>query len=185
VAGEEWFDAALARAAQGEPDGLAALYRAFHPMVLRFLKARGGVLAEDLASELWISVARSLPRFSGSEADFRAWLFSIARRRIVDHHRREVRRPPTTSLEITDDTATPGADVVVSEAMASQDAVDWLVQVLSGDQADVVLLRVVAGLSVEETAGVMSRPTTWVRVTQHRALRKLAERGVAEIGVTP
>ena len=49
-------------------------------------------MAEDLAAETWLAVARGLPRFRGDEAAFRGWLFTIARNRLIEHRRRDARR---------------------------------------------------------------------------------------------
>src|SRR2546423_6866452 len=78
------FDDALAAARAGERDGLAWIWRAWNANLLRYLSARGARSAEDLAADVWIEVARGLPRFSGGAQDFPRWLFTIARRRPVD-----------------------------------------------------------------------------------------------------
>ena len=68
----------------------------------------------------------------------------------------------------------PASEVL--ERLGAQGAVDALVEQLSPDQAEAVLLRVVGGLSVAETARIMQRPAGAVRVLCHRALRQLATR---------
>ena len=148
-------------------------------MLLRYFRAQEPRAADDLASEVWISVARTLSQFRGDEAGFRAWLFTIARRRLIDHRRRWARQRTELlagdRLDTVDEWGLGGVAVEVVDRLGAQDAVDMLVQ-LSADQAEAVLLRVVGGLSVAETARIMVRPAGAVRVLCHRALRQLAAR---------
>jgi RNA polymerase sigma-70 factor (ECF subfamily) len=150
-----------------------------------YLRSRAGADAEDLASETWLAVARGLSSFSGDEAAFRSWVFTIAHRRLVDHHRAVARRPRLRSLaradgddheaplevQAPDD---PAGEVLAT--LAAEDAVGRIVALLPKDQADIVLLRVVAGLPVEDVASITGRRAGTVRVLQHRALRRLADR---------
>lgn len=176
---------ALGAARQGDESAIGSLFRAFQPPLLRYLRRQASPVADDLASETWLAVARQLPSFSGSVGDFRALLFTIARRRVVDHYRAEGRRPSKRPLEARDEPIGGGdpSETVINQ-LSAQQAVDELVGALSAAQAEVVLLRVVAGLSVEETAVVIGRSPGAVRVLQHRALRRLADQLAAD-GVTP
>ena len=93
---------------------------------------------------------------------------------IADHYRGRSRRPPLTTL--TDETLTmPGADDIAIESLSTNEAIEALVRNLPSDQAEVVLLRVVGDLSVEQVAKIMGRSPGSVRVLQHRALRHLAK----------
>jgi RNA polymerase sigma-70 factor (ECF subfamily) len=130
-------------------------------------------VAEDLAQETWIGAGRSLASFTGDERAFRAWLFTIARRQLVAHWRTVGRRPPLERSEPT----MPGAD----EAILSSTAAAELVAGLPRQQAEVILLRVVAGLDADEVAAVIGKSPGAVRVLQHRALRRLARRGLPSV----
>jgi RNA polymerase sigma-70 factor (ECF subfamily) len=160
---------------------LTELFRANQPSLVRYLRAKEPSVADDLAGEVWIAVSRGLPSFVGDEHAFRRWLFTIARRRVIEHRRRAARRrtdphgPERFDLpaELRDG-GDPAALVV--EGLCAQDAVDLLVADLSPDQAEVLLLRVVAGLDVADVASIMKRSPGAVRVLQHRALRRLALR---------
>ena len=85
------FPDALTAAQAGEEWAFAALYRDFAPAVLGFLRGRVPNEAEDVASSVWLEVARSIGRFMGDEAGFRAWLFTIVRRRMMNEFRRRRR----------------------------------------------------------------------------------------------
>ncbi len=168
------FDEALEAARGGAEWAVALLFQSIQPDLLRFLAYRARDVVEDLASETWLAVAQSLPQFSGSISEFRALVFTIARRRVVDHYRRQGRRP--LSVPFAYDNDPPGSDEVadqVVEAMSSRAAIDRLVKTLPKSQAEVVILRVVAGLSSEEVAKVTGRSAGAVRVLQHRAIARL------------
>jgi RNA polymerase sigma-70 factor, ECF subfamily len=174
----------LTAAQEGGDWAVAALYRWLQPAVVGYLRARAGDDAEDLASETWLSVARGLTGFSGDEAAFRSWVFTIAHRRLVDHHRSGARRPRTRSLSAEGEGGgaavdMPARDDPAGEAVAAltgDAAVRRIVDLLPPDQAEIVLLRVVAGLPVDDVARITGRRPGTVRVLQHRALRRLAER---------
>jgi RNA polymerase sigma-70 factor (ECF subfamily) len=179
------FQGILAAAQDGGEWAVAILYRWLHPAMVSYLRARAGDEAEDLASETWISVARGLQGFSGDETSFRSWVFTIAHRRVIDHHRATARRPRTKTLQATEGdqyegpvdlpaSDDPAGEVV--DAVAGDEAVRQIIALLPADQAEVVLLRVVGGLPVEQVAAITGKRPGTVRVLQHRALRRLADR---------
>src|SRR5512132_3442835 len=86
------FASVLAAAKTGAEWALSVLYREFQPALLRYLSAQAPADGEDLASEVWLDAAAGLTRFEGDEHGFRAWLFTIAHRRLVDLRRRDARR---------------------------------------------------------------------------------------------
>ena len=86
------FDQIIAGARAGAPWALEALYVETHPRLLRYLTAQASEVADELAPDTWLGIARALPGFSGQEDDFRALVFTVARRRLLDHRRRMARR---------------------------------------------------------------------------------------------
>jgi RNA polymerase sigma-70 factor (ECF subfamily) len=173
----EGFDDVMAAAQAGADWAVAVLYRSLQPRLLRFLRAQTQTHdAEDIAAQTWLEIARALPRFAGDEDGFGAFVFTVARRRLADH-RRAVRRRP---LDLVGDdallTLAKEGDTE-DDALAhlgGEEAARRLAELLPPDQADVVLLRVVAGLSVDQVAELLGRRPGTVRVLQHRALRRLA-----------
>jgi RNA polymerase sigma-70 factor (ECF subfamily) len=171
-----WEDADLLRAAKGgEAEALTTLYRWIHPRVLRYLRARAPHVAEDLASEVWLDVAAGLGAFDGDLDGFRGWVFTIARRRLVDERRRAARRPELSLDEVALGSREPSGDVEgeALDRLSTQEAIA-LVRRLPEDQADVVLLRILGGFSVDEVARIVGKRPGSVRVIQHRALRRLS-----------
>jgi RNA polymerase sigma-70 factor (ECF subfamily) len=179
------FEDVLERARTGDESAFAGLWRWLHPPLLRWLGvvAPGGV--DDVASEVWLSVVRGLDSFEGGEREFRGWVFTIARRRTIDWARHRRRHPATTMLDGVDVEA-PGDASEALWADVAVEAVLALLRELRPEQAEVVALRVIAGLSVPETAAVVNKPDGTVRVLCHRGLRALARRLNTEVteGVT-
>jgi RNA polymerase sigma-70 factor (ECF subfamily) len=133
--------------------------------------------AEDLAAETWLDVVKGLARFSGDEAGFRSWVFTIARRRHIDVLRSMSRRPVEVSTEDADRSEFGLQDPVVLAAEDKSELETALKTIarLPPAQAEVVMLRAVAGLSVAEVADVVGRRPGAVRILAHRGLRRLAE----------
>ena len=130
-------------AARGDEAAIATLYRDLHPQLLRYLRHHVGRYAEDVASDVWLGLAPQLAGFDGAAADLRALMFTIARRRVVDHYRHYGRQPSTLlprRLRPTGRTATD-AEAVAIENLTAQGAVAALVRGLPADQAEIVLLQ--------------------------------------------
>jgi RNA polymerase sigma-70 factor (ECF subfamily) len=167
------FESVLQAARVGASWALTSLYRELHPALLRYLRVQDPTHYEDIASEVWVAAASGLGRFEGGEHDLRKWLFTIARRRLIDLRRRERRereRMPSLSL------LTPPVGNSEEEAMEglATEAALAAVASLPEDQCEVVLLRVLGGLEVREVAALLHKSKGAVRVLQHRALRRLA-----------
>jgi RNA polymerase sigma-70 factor (ECF subfamily) len=174
------FPAVLDAATRGDEEAFGRLWRDLQPRLLRYFMVAVPAAAEDLASETWLAVVRSLGRFRGNEPAFRAWVFTIARHELLDWRRRAARRPiadvPVTGL--TDMAAMAAPDDPAASAMEglSTRAALAMVATLPADQAEAVVLRVVAGLDVDRVAAIMDKRPGTVRVLTHRGLRRLAER---------
>lgn len=178
------FADVLAAAQEGNELAFSRLWRDCNPALLRYLRVIAPECAEDVAAETWLHVVRRLTRFSGNERAWRAWLFTTARRRVIDQARRRSRRAERaleealpSQLPVSPDAADLAIqDIDTRSAMA-------LVARLPPHQAEVILLRVVAGLDTETVARLMARTPGAVRVAAHRGLRRMAEI-LAEAGVT-
>ena len=101
---------------------------------------------------------------------------------MIDHHRRVGRRKtdPTDEEAFSGLAAVERTEIDAIDRLSAQEAVAIITATLSEEQAEVVLLRVVAGLDTSLVAEVMGRSETWVRVNQHRAMKRLADRFVPE-----
>jgi RNA polymerase sigma-70 factor (ECF subfamily) len=169
------FGAVLAKAQNGDDGAFARIFRDVQPALLRYLRviAPGG--ADDVAGDTWMQVVDGLARFRGDEASFRAWLFTIARHRAVDWGRWRSRR---RAVGLEDSGAAellraPDAADVALERMSTRAAVA-AVATLPRDQAEIILLRVLAGLDTRRVARIVGKSPGAVRVAAHRGLRRLA-----------
>ena len=159
----------LDAARAGERDALAELWRTHQAPLLRYLRARRMASPEDVASQVWIDVARSIERFEGGADDFRRWLFTIAHRRSVDEVRRAVRQSeaPAVGAEHS-----PGVDIEHDRNDALDRAIE-MVSLLPDNQAEAVMLRVVNDLSITDVAAAMAISEGNVRVLVHRGVSRL------------
>jgi len=175
VVGDD-FARVLADAQGGSEDQFAVLWRDTNPALLRYLRVLAPDNAEDIAAETWVHVIRGLPRFIGDEAAWRAWLFTTARRRLIDQARTRKRHP----AEALDDVSaaemprSPDAAQLALDNLATKSAIALLAQ-LPPPQAEVIMLRVVAGLDTDAVAELLGKTPGNIRVMAHRGLKKLED----------
>lgn len=170
------FQERLAAAKAGDEFAFVELFRSIQPALLRYLTTLGGALAEDAASDTWVSVLRGLDKFAGDESGWRAWVFTIAHSRLRDAQRRASRTPFPVDAEEALAGRADDVDVAADvEEIFSTEAALTLIGRLPRDQAEAVLLRHVAGLDVAQTARVLGKRAGAVRVAAHRGLKKLRE----------
>jgi RNA polymerase sigma-70 factor, ECF subfamily len=169
------FGVILARAQAGDETAFARIFRDVQPPLLRYLRVIAPE-AEDVAGDTWLRVVAGLGGFRGGEQAFRAWLFTIARHRAADAGRHRARRPavPLELGDAAEQLAFPDAADVALEAVSSR-AVVALVASLPREQAEIIMLRVVAGLESGEVARIVGKSPGAVRVAAHRGLRRLAQ----------
>lgn len=156
----------------GDPEAIAELWRIYQPQLLRLLRAKRSESPDDVASNVWIEVGRSLDRFEGDGTDFRRWIFTIASRRRIDHSRRAGRHRVVELTEWTSTSRAAGADADF-ETRTSLDRALAIVRRLPPATAEAVMLRVVYDLSVTDVAEIMGRREGAVRVLVHRGLTRL------------
>jgi RNA polymerase sigma-70 factor, ECF subfamily len=172
------LDEALSKARAGDEAGFLLLWDALQPRLLRYLQVVGCDDVDDVAGETWLQVVRDLPKFKKDNADeFRAWLFTIARHRAIDAARsrkRFIDRILATQPAAPAATAGNPVEDEVLHQLSTQQAVA-MVAALSKDQAEVVALRVIAGLDTDAVARLLRKSPGAVRVALHRGLRTLSD----------
>jgi RNA polymerase sigma-70 factor (ECF subfamily) len=166
------FDALLPAARAGAGWALTRIWQAYAPGVRRYVTSRGSVEPDDLTSEVFVGVLVGLAGFEGDEPAFRGWLFTVAHRRVLDEHRRRARRRTAPASEVDDRRRDVSAEdrAVENESTAGILA---LLATLSPDQRDVLLLRVIADLTVEQVARALGKRTGAVKALQRRGLDSL------------
>jgi RNA polymerase sigma-70 factor (ECF subfamily) len=182
VVGDE-LAAVLTAAQSGSEAALTLLWRDANPALLRYLQVIAPDAAEDIAAETWLQVVRGLPGFRGTNRTGGPGC-SPPRAGAIDEIRRRARRPtsPLDDLKPRQMPSAPDAADLAPHNLATQRAIA-LVSALPPLQAEVIMLRVVAGLDTEAVAELLGRSPGAVRVAAHCGLRRLA--GIlANAGVT-
>lgn len=169
------FGDVLVAARAGAEWAWKRIYDDLAPKVVGYLRGHGAGDPEDVAGEVFLQVVRALPTFSGGEREFRAWVFTIAHRRLVDDLRRRRRRPvDSASAESVEHAAGPGGTVSDDAELRMADAaVRAAIGELPADQRSVMLLRIIGDLTIEEIARALGKRPGAVKALQRRALLRL------------
>ena len=171
LAAEE-FDDLLPAARAGGGWALTRLWEAYSPAVRRYAATRGSQEPDDLTSEVFLGVLTGLAGFTGDEPAFRTWLFTVTHRRCLDELRKRTRRRTEPSAEVDDGRLEASAE---DRAVENDEAARALALLgtLSPDQREVLYLRIVADLSVEQVAEAVGKRPGAVKALQRRGLDSL------------
>jgi RNA polymerase sigma-70 factor, ECF subfamily len=179
VAGTEqpFDDDVAAGVRRGDPDALSEVYRVLSGPLTAYLRSqvRDAQLAEDLATETFLKLVRGCRRLEGGPFQIRSWLYRVAQRNVIDHLRARSRRPDEELTDLPPEELTAEGDPAVTvEGWDTLDRIRQALQQLSPDQAEVLRLRLIAGLSAPEAAIVIGKTEGAVRALQHRGVATLA-----------
>ena len=177
---DEPFATLLTAAQAGGEWAYERLYRSLAPAVAGYLRVQGAADPDDLTSEVFERAFANIGGFSGGEAKFRSWVFTIAHHRLTDERRRAARRPVRADGEVPELAAGDVEDEAVRRLATER--VRRLCEGLAPDQRDVLLLRMLACLTVEEIAQALGKSPGAVKALQRRGLaalrRQMAGQGV-------
>lgn len=167
-------EARLVQQAQaGDSEAFAVLYQTYVQAVHRFvlLRVGDGALAEDITADIFMRAIDGLPRYSHRGLPFGAWLFRIARDRVIDYYRQSARRPVANLDDgLASELPEPGQLAESAETMA---ALRMALEQLTNEQQDVIQFRFMEDWSLEETARAMNKSANAIKALQHRALNTL------------
>jgi RNA polymerase sigma-70 factor (ECF subfamily) len=166
------FAEVVTAAQAGATWAFEVLYRDLAPAVTGYLRLHGALEPDDLASETFLGIFVGLAGFRGDEADLRAWVFTIAHRRLVDDWRRRGRRPVLADDDDERTLRDRGGGDVEEDALTllGTRAVHEMCDHLPAEQRAVLLLRILADLTVEQVASVLGKTVGAVKALQRRAL---------------
>jgi RNA polymerase sigma factor (sigma-70 family) len=182
---DQAFDAVLTAAQAGDAWALEHLYASLAPALAGFFRLQRAAEPDDLTSEVFVGVLRNLHAFGGSEAQFRSWVFTIAYRRLADARRAAGRRPVLQPLDGGSGPAATEVDVEADvDRLLATRRVRALCASLPTAQRDVLLLRLVGRMTVDEIALVIGRSRGAVKALQRRGLAAVA-RQIEREGVAP
>ena len=168
-------DAWLLAARDGDQDALESLLRAYRPRIYRYCRARLGDqdTAEDVTQEVCMALVQALPRHQHPTHTLSAFVFGIAANKVAMSHRSRYRRREESAAalpELVDGKPGPAQQ---AEQAETKEYVLRLLEHLPEATRHLLMLRLAAGLSAQETGQVLGMSAGAVRVAQHRALREL------------
>lgn len=177
----EGLDELAALAARGDRSAVNRLLAYLQPMIQRYCRARigrnagGYEAADDIAQDACLAIFHALPGYSGKDFAFNALAYRIASNKVADHYRRRATNR-STSMENPPD---PGDSVPTPESVLLERELHRtlrrLLDILGDREREIVTLRLVVGMSAEETAEAVGSTRGAVRVAQHRAVGKLRD----------
>jgi RNA polymerase sigma-70 factor (ECF subfamily) len=171
-------DEVVAAAGLGEGAALRAVYVSLAPAVLGYLRAKGVIDPEAVTGDVFLAVLPKLGRVAGGAVGLRKLVFCVAHARMVDDYRQRARRPLDVGYAPEADRRTVvSAEDTAQTALASARVIEILAM-LPADQREVLSLRVVADLSVDQVAEIMARSAGAVKQLQRRgqlAIRQALE----------
>lgn len=155
-------------------DAIGELYDGHHEQIFRYVwsRVRHKEVAEDLTGEIFTRMVSHLPNYQPQQAPFRAWLYQIARNLIVDHFRRNG-NPTAVPLHRVDLATTKSNPDTFVDRHLSLQKVQAALERIDAEQRDVILMRFVLGLSLQEVADTLGKSVGAVKSIQHRGLKTL------------
>ena len=175
------FEQVLDSARAGEDWAWDSLYGEFAPVVLRDLRARRATEPEDTLAEVFLQLVRNLSSFEGTAVEFRAWIVTIAHRRMIDEGRRRTRKPlDFIDAEILQRLGPTGNAEQEALAALSTASARSIIASLSPDQRDVLLLRFLGGLTTDEVARAIGKRPGAVKALQARGVAAIRRKVGAE-----
>jgi RNA polymerase sigma-70 factor (ECF subfamily) len=172
-------DELVALAMAGDHGAVGRIIAIIRPLVVRYCRARLGrldrssVSADDVAQEVCLAVLTALPGYRVQGRPFLAFVYGIASHKVIDAHRSATRNRAEPVADLPD--SAEAADGPEQRALRVElsDELGQLLDTLPEKQREILVLRVVVGLSAEETADAVGSTPGAVRVAQHRALARL------------
>lgn len=163
----------IMQAQSGDSRVISALYERYRVGIFRYLYYRTGDLqvAEDLTSEVFLRMLRSIDKYQPTGVSFDAWLFQIARNVAIDHYRKSRHRQ---HLPLNDELVAKGERVErsVEYELISEDLAEALAQ-LNETQRDVIVMRFVVGMRISQVALMLHKSEDAIKGLQRRGLMAL------------
>ncbi len=173
------LDAAVAQAVAGDRGALREVAETIRPIVVRYVRARlgaaerVGLSADDVAQEVCMAAIQALPRYQDQGRPFLAFVYGIASHKVADAYRAAGRNRSEPTDEVPERFSLDAGPEQMAINSDSAARMKKLLSVLPEKQREILTLRIVVGLSAEETAEAVGSTPGAVRVAQHRALARL------------
>jgi RNA polymerase sigma-70 factor, ECF subfamily len=180
ISGER-LDAVVAEAVAGNRDALREVLEIIRPIVVRYCRARvgtaerSGLSADDIAQEVCLAAITALPRYKDQGRPFLAFVYGIAAHKVADAHRAAGRNKSDPTDIVPERYSMDAGPEQMAMDAESAARMKKLLAILPEKQREILILRVVVGMSAEETADAVGSTAGAVRVAQHRALARLKQ----------
>jgi RNA polymerase sigma-70 factor, ECF subfamily len=181
-------DELVAAAMAGDPAAVARLLEVIRPLVARYCRGRLGAVdraflsADDVAQEVCLAVLTALPNYRLQGRPFLAFVYGIAAHKVIDAHRAVTRGRSDPVAEVPDAIEVDAGPEQRALHGELSEQLRALLDELPDKQREILVLRIVVGLSAEETAEIVEATPGAVRVAQHRALGRLRKRVSSGLG---
>jgi RNA polymerase sigma-70 factor (ECF subfamily) len=177
LAADAPFAEVLTSAKAGFPSAFELLFRQLSRPLAAYFRSQGASDPAGSVNDVLLRVFRGVDRFEGDEAGFRAWVFTIARNSLVDERRKARRRVTVTPMEPAEELLPeePASEQRALTRLGTRDVVD-AIDSLVPDQREVLLLRILGDLTVDQVAAVLGKRPGAVKALQRRGLAALRRR---------
>jgi RNA polymerase sigma-70 factor (ECF subfamily) len=175
----ERLDAVVAEAVAGDRNALREVLETIRPIVVRYVRARigtaerSGLSADDVAQEVCLAAMQALPRYQDQGRPFLAFVYGIAAHKVADAHRAAGRNKADPTDVVPERFSVDAGPEQLAMNADSAARMEALLKILPEKQREILILRVVVGMSAEEVAEAVGSTAGAVRVAQHRALARL------------
>jgi RNA polymerase sigma-70 factor (ECF subfamily) len=165
----------VTRAQAGDADAIGTLYDRHHRSIFQYIstRVREQKLAQDITGDVFTKMIMNLPNYQVTEVPFQAWLYRISYNLIVDHYRKG-NGHMLLPLEQVEHTHTDNHNLAsIVEKQLTLECVQAALDQIDPVQRDVITLRFLAGLSLNEVAQILKKSVASVKSLQHRGLKAL------------
>ena len=154
---------------------IGELYDRYHELVFRYIWSRVSdfQLAEDLTGDVFTRMVINLPKYHPTRAPFLAWLYRIARNLVIDNYRKTASREQLSLEQVQNISTEENGPAQMVENQIIIEQIQVALQELKPFKQDVLILRFIMGLSLQEVASILGKTIGSIKVTQHRALNEL------------
>lgn len=173
---QQLSDAELVRRAQkGESEAIGVLFDRHHMRIYRYIRARifDTQTAHDITGEVFLRMVANIHTFQPRGVPFSAWLYRVTRNYLADFVQKESRMKIVPMAEGSIASRTAVNPVVVIEQNLETEALHEALDHLDKTQRDVLILRFLVGLSLQETADILDKTVAAVKSIQFRGLKAM------------
>lgn len=163
----------ILNAINGEASAFGFLYNKYQPKIYRFIYFKVGHReeAEDLCHQVFLSAWQNITNYKHRGFSFSAWIYSIARNKIIDYYRL---KKNFSDIEIEEVEAISGENPGRNfDSLVEKENLKKAIRRLLPDEQDIIILRFIEDTNLKETAKILNKSEISIRVKQHRAIKKL------------